>query len=145
MTIAQHLATIDRLCSQDFPEEHGGTYAGPGGPGFHIVELERSDGIEEGNGWEQEDQLEACRDGIGQRFTARWGEPDPTSLDGFLLRAQDTDEHIPEPWASLGSHVRNVDLWRADDHGRWIALGVSRPGEAQELRLLAMVTDIDPP
>ncbi|MFD4414447.1 hypothetical protein [Streptomyces sp. NPDC058475] len=142
MTIAQHLATIDRLCSQDFPAEHGGSFFGPGGPGFHIVELERSAGAAEG---EEAEQYEAYREGISQRLTDRWGPPDHISLDGVFLRAHQGDEHIPEPWASLGSHVRNVHLWQPDGHGRWVALGVSRLGPGQEFRLLAVITEIHPP
>ena len=148
MTIAQHLATIDRLCSQEFPTEHGGSYGAPGGPGYHIVELERYDGFAEGDGGEREEeaeQFEANRDGISQRLVERLGKPEPISLDGFFLRAQLGDEQIPEPWASLGSHIRTVDLWQPDDNGRWIALGVSQLAEDQEFRLLAIVTETAPP
>jgi hypothetical protein len=67
------------------------------------------------------------------------------SLDGVFLRAQQGDEHIPEPWASLGAHVRNVYVWHAQGHGRWIALGISGPGVDQGFSLLALVTEIDPP
>jgi hypothetical protein len=127
MTIAQHLATIDRLCSQEFPTEHGGSYGAPGGPGYHIVELERYDGFAEGDGGEREEeaeQFEANRDGISQRLVERLGKPEPISL---------------------GSHIRTVDLWQPDDNGRWIALGVSQLAEDQEFRLLAIVTETAPP
>jgi hypothetical protein len=33
MTIARYLATIERLCSEAFPEEHGRSDVGTGGPG----------------------------------------------------------------------------------------------------------------
>ncbi|MER5470685.1 hypothetical protein [Streptomyces sp. NPDC002685] len=150
MTIAQHLATIDRLCSEDFPPEHGasfgGSYGGPGGPGFHVVELERSSGSAGGRHSEREEaeQFEAHREALAQRLTDRWGEPAWMSLDGVFLRAQQGDERIPEPWASLGSHMRNAQVWQPGG-GRWVALGVSRLGEGQEFRLLAVVTEIDPP
>ncbi|MET8130445.1 hypothetical protein ABZV24_00365 [Streptomyces sp. NPDC005251] len=156
MTIAQHLAVIDRLCSEDFPAEHSGpfagSYGGPGGPGFHVVELERSTGS--AGGWHSEreeaeqyeaEQYEAHREALAQRLTDRWGEPGWMSLDGVFLRAQQGDERIPEPWASLGSHMRNAQVWQVDGTGRWVVLGVSRLGEGQEFRLLAVITEIDPP
>ncbi|MET7774846.1 hypothetical protein ACGFY3_10545 [Streptomyces mirabilis] len=145
MTIARHLATIDRLCSQDFPVEHGGLFGIPGGPGFHLVELERSAGSGEGDDGEHEEQIEAWREGLAQRLADRWGEQGHMSLDGVFLRAQQGDEHIPEPWASLGAHLRNVYVWQAHGHGRWVALGISRLGVDQEFSLLALVTEIDPP
>ncbi|MEU9139020.1 hypothetical protein AB0D33_24205 [Streptomyces sp. NPDC048404] len=151
MTIAQHLATIDRLCAEDFPTVHGGSVAGsygaPGGPGFHVVELERSGGFAEDPHGEREaaEQYEAQRDALAQRLADRWGEPHWISLDGLFLRAQQGDERIPEPWASLGSHMRNAQVWRADATGRWVALGISRLGEGQEFRLLAVITETDPP
>ncbi|MER5826892.1 hypothetical protein ABT086_32715 [Streptomyces mirabilis] len=145
MTIARHLATIDRLCSEDFPLEHGGSFGSPGGPGFHLVELERSAGFGEGDDGEREEQIEAWREGLAQRLADRWGEQGHMSLDGVFLRAQQGDEHIPEPWASLGAYVRNVYVWQAHGDGRWVALGISRPGVDQEFSLLALVTEIDPP
>ncbi|MFF0126118.1 hypothetical protein ACFYTG_10385 [Streptomyces mirabilis] len=150
MTIARHLATIDRLCSEDFPLEHGGSFGSPGGPGFHLVELERSAGSGEGDDGEgddgeREEQIEAWREGLAQRLADRWGEQGHMSLDGVFLRAQQGDEHIPEPWASLGAYVRNVYVWQAHGDGRWVALGISRPGVDQEFSLLALVTEIDPP
>ncbi|MFD8735044.1 hypothetical protein ACFV06_08970 [Streptomyces sp. NPDC059618] len=151
MTIAQHLATIDRLCAEEFPTGHGGSapgsYGAPGGPGFHVVELKRSTGSPigpDGVG-EEAEQYEAEREALAQRLGDRWGEPHWMSFDGVFLRAQQGDEHIPEPWASLGSHMRNAQVWRRDDTGRWLVLGISRLGEDQELRLLAVITDIDPP
>ncbi|KPI19202.1 hypothetical protein OK006_10016 [Actinobacteria bacterium OK006] len=145
MTIARHLATIDRLCSEDFPLEHGGSFGSPGGPGYHLVELERSAGSGEGDDREREEQIEAWREGLAQRLADRWGEQGHMSLDGVFLRAQQGDEHIPEPWASLGAYVRNVYVWQAHGDGRWVALGISRPGVYREFSLLALVTEIDPP
>ncbi|MGW0966020.1 hypothetical protein [Streptomyces sp. NPDC002516] len=151
MTIADHLARIDRLCAEEFPTGHGGSvsgsYGGPGGPGFHVVELERSTGSAAGPEGEREEaeQYEAHREALGQRLGDRWGDPHWMSLDGVFLRAQQGDEHIPEPWASLGSHMRNAQVWRRDDIGRWVVLGISRLGEDQEFRLLAVITDVDPP
>ncbi|MET9899020.1 hypothetical protein [Streptomyces sp. NPDC006446] len=150
MTIAQHLATIDRLCFEEFPREHGapaGSYGGPGGPGFHVVELERSAGSAGGRHGEGEEaeQFEAHREALAERLTDRWGEPAWMSLDGVFLRAQLGDERIPEPWASLGSHMRNAEVWQVNGTSRWVALGVSRLGEGLEFRLLAVITEIDPP
>ncbi|WP_405917698.1 hypothetical protein [Streptomyces sp. NBC_00728] len=179
MTIAQCLAVIDRLCSEDFPAERsgsfGGSYGGPGGPGFHVVELQRSAGPARGryggreepdrfdvepseaehseaghseaehSEAEQAEQFEAEREALARRLADRWGEPGWMSLDGVFLRVQQGDERIPEPWASLGSHMRNAQVWEAAGTGRWVALGISRLGEDQEFRLLAVITETDPP
>ncbi|MFF3885415.1 hypothetical protein [Streptomyces sp. NPDC001914] len=151
MTIARHLATIDRLCAEDFPTGRGGSVAGsygpPGGPGFHVVELERGAGpTGDGHGEREEaEQYEALREALAQRLADRWGDPEWISLDGVFLRAEQGDERIPEPWASLGSHMRNAQVWRVQETGRWLALGVSRLGEGQEFRLLAVITETDPP
>ncbi|MGQ4382455.1 hypothetical protein [Streptomyces sp. SAS_270] len=153
MTIAQHLATIDRLCSQDFPAEHGRSDTGTGGPGYHVAELATSDDFWEDDGtrWQEtEEQFEADRDGLSERLTERWGDPQRFSLAGVFGRATE-GEDIPEPWADLSSHVPDLHLWRTDDHGqarshaRWVALGVSQWDKELPFQLIAVVTEIDPP
>jgi hypothetical protein len=54
-------------------------------------------------------------------------------------------EDLAEPWASLSGHVPDVHLWRSDETGRWIALGVSQWGDELPFQLLAVVTDTGPP
>lgn len=147
MDIRHWLATIDLLCARDFPAEHGRTDVGTGGPGYHIAELQTSGDFWEDDGTEREEteaQYECDRDGLGERLTERWGAPDVISLESTFERAQD-DEDIPEPWASLSSHVPNVQLWRPPKAGRWIALGVSQWDKELPFQLLAAVTEIDPP
>jgi hypothetical protein len=147
MDITHWLATIDLLCARDFPAEHGRTDVGTGGPGYHIAELQTSGDFWEDDGTEREEteaQYECDRDGLGERLTERWGAPDVISLESTFERAQD-GEDIPEPWASLSSHVPNVQLWRRPKTGRWIALGVSQWDKELPFQLLATVTEIDPP
>ncbi|MGW1531881.1 hypothetical protein [Streptomyces aureus] len=151
MTIAEQLATIDRLCAEEFPTAHSrsvaGSYGGFGGPGFHAVAWELSAGSLPGPEREREvaEQYEAEREALAQRLSDRRGESQWISLDGMFLRAQQGDERIPEPWALLSAHMRNVDVWKAEEVGRWIALGVSGTGRDAEPRLLVVITDIDPP
>ncbi|WP_329370781.1 hypothetical protein [Streptomyces sp. NBC_01483] len=147
MDITHWLATIDLLCARDFPAEHGRTDVGTGGPGYHIAELQTSGDFWVDDGTEREEteaQYECDRDGLGERLTERSGAPDVISLESTFERAQD-GEDIPEPWASLSSHVPNVQLWRPPKTGRWIALGVSQWDKELPFQLLAAVTEIDPP
>ncbi|MFG2308092.1 hypothetical protein ACGFS9_05265 [Streptomyces sp. NPDC048566] len=148
MTIARQLATIDRLCSEDFPAEHGRSAAGTAGPGYHLAELATSEDFRETDGAaraETEEQFEAERDGLAQLLARRWGPPEPVSLAALPERSA-RGEDIPEPWAALSAHVPDVHLWRpAGAHDRWVALGVSQWGSDLPYQLLALVTEIDPP
>lgn len=146
MSTARHLATIERLCSRAFPAERGGSDVGSGGPGYHIAELLTSDGFLTDDGILRsavQDQYEAERDGISALLSPRWGEPHRVSLWSVFLRTQEGVEHIPEPWRSLSTTVPDLHLWRAGD--RWVALGIAQWGPQHPCRLLAVVTDTDPP
>ncbi|GGZ27439.1 hypothetical protein [Streptomyces poonensis] len=145
MDIAQHLVTIDRLCSADFPTEHGRTDTGSAGPGHHIAELRTSAGFWEDDGTEREateEQYEAERDALSQRLAERWGAPDVLSLWSAFVRSTE-GEDIPGPWGTLAAHVPDVHVWRAG--GRWVALGVSQWDKELPFQLLAVITETDPP
>ncbi|WP_330302976.1 MULTISPECIES: hypothetical protein [unclassified Streptomyces] len=147
MTSARQLATILRLCSEDFPLEHGRSGVGDAGPGYHIAELATSEEFWEDDGTareETEEQYEADRDGLSELLSNRWGRPQIFSLASSFERSADGEE-IPEPWGTLSSHVPDVHLWRADGHDRWVALGVSQWDKELPFQLLAVVTEIDPP
>lgn len=145
MSIAQHLAVIDRLCSEDYPAEPGRSDVGTAGPGYHLAELQTSGDFweDDGTGWEEtEDQYEADRDALSQLLAERWGAPDVFSLWSVLDRSME-GEDIPEPWGVLSSHVPNVHLWQVD--GRWVALGVSQWDKELPFQLVALITEIAPP
>ncbi|WP_405970905.1 hypothetical protein OG496_12435 [Streptomyces sp. NBC_00988] len=128
MNITHWPATIDLLCTRDFPAEHGRTDVGTGGPGCHIAELQTSGDFWEDDGTEREEteaQYEFDRDGLGVRLIERWSAPRVISLESAFERSQG-GEDIPEPWASLSAHVPDVHLWKSPETGRWIALGVSQ-------------------
>ncbi|WP_320784679.1 hypothetical protein [Streptomyces sp. CRN 30] len=147
MDIAQHLAVIDRLCSADFPTEHGRWEAGTAGPGHHVAELRTSTDFWEDDGTEREAvaaQYEAERDALSERLAERWGAPDVFSLWSVLVRSME-GEDVPEPWGVLASHVPDVHLWREAGHGRWVALGVSQWDKELPFQLLALVTETEPP
>jgi len=147
MNIRHWLTTIDLLCTRDFPAEQGRTDVGSGGPGYHIAELQTSGDFWEDDGTEREEtktQFEFDRDGLGERLIERWGAPDVISLAGTFERAGD-GEDIPEPWASLSSHVPDVQLWTPPDENRRIALGISQWDKELPFQLLAVVTETDPP
>ncbi len=148
MTTERHLATIDELCVRDFPAAHGWSDVGAGGPGYHLVVLETTRGFGTGDRSgraEIADRFTAYRQDVARRLDERWGEAQPKSLDGVFLRSEDPDEGIPKPWAYLSAYVRYVDLWEADGSGRWVAVGVSEPGEGHEFQLFALVTELAPP
>ncbi|MFD7995862.1 hypothetical protein [Streptomyces mexicanus] len=146
MDIAQALAVIDRLCSGPLPAEHARTDAGTAGPGYVIAELQTSEGFwEDGARWEEVyEQYECDREALAQRLTERWGPPQVFSLYSVLERSLE-GEDLPEPWASLSGHVTDVTLWRPQDTGRWISLGVSQWDRELPFQLLAVVTDLAPP
>ncbi|WP_369244971.1 hypothetical protein [Streptomyces sp. R41] len=147
MTSALYLATILRLCSEDFPAEDSRSDVGTGGLGYHIAELATSEEFWEDDGTAREkteEQYEADRDGLSELLTPRWGRPQVFSLASVFDRSMD-GEDIAEPWGILSSHVPDVHLWKAEAHGRWVALGVSQWDKELPFQLLAVVTEIDPP
>jgi hypothetical protein len=147
MTIDRHLATIDLLCARDFPVRRGGSDVGCGGPGFHIAELAVSVGLGTGDGAAREqtaEDFDAWMEAIAQRLDARWGQRERWgTLTVGVRRAR--GEEIQQPWALLGDLAHEACLWRPDGTGRWVALAVAERDETDEIRLLAAVTDIDPP
>ena len=145
MTIAGHLATIDRLRARPFPEAPGRSELGDSGPGFHVAALARSEEFWEDDGTrrlEVEEQYEAERDALSERLGSRWGAPQHFSLFSVFSRSMDGEE-IPEPWGVLSNHTPDLYLWRAEE--RWIGLGVSQWDTELAFELLLLVTTVDPP
>lgn len=89
------------------------------------------------------EQYEKDRDALYERLATRWGPTDPYNLQTVLLRTE--REEIPEPWAGLSAAARVAYLWEAEGTGRWVALAVADRDEADEVRLLAVVTQEAPP
>ncbi|MFE6281462.1 hypothetical protein [Streptomyces sp. NPDC057877] len=143
MNIARCLETIDRLCSLPFPEEHGWSDVGRGGPGYFVAELGSGTG-ECGEHTADADDVEAWREAIAQRLDARWGAAPPWGTLTLRVRGG-RGEEIPEPWATVGVLADQVHLWQATGTDRWIAVGVSDEDDTDAPRLFAVVTDIDPP
>lgn len=156
MDSARYLALIDELCFRPFasedglsehgPSEHGPSGADSGRSGHHLAELASSHGLRGGDPAERAavvEQLEKERDALHELLASRWGETDPWNLQTVLLR---TDrEEIPEPWATLSARARTACLWAAEGTGRWVAVAVADRDEADEVQLLAVVTQTDPP
>jgi hypothetical protein len=136
MNIAQHIALIDELCFRPFPAEHG----------YHVADLESSHGLRGGDSAERAvtvDQFHKYRDAIHEHFAPRWGETDPWNLQTVLLRTERED--IPEPWASLSARAAVAYLWEVVGTGRWVAVAVADQDEADEVQLVAVVTETAPP
>ncbi|MFE9774543.1 hypothetical protein ACFYOV_23285 [Streptomyces sp. NPDC005931] len=146
MNIAQHIALIDELCFRPFPAEHGPSDVGFGGPGHHVAVLEAGGGPRTGDRALRAvtvDQYEKDRDAVYELLASRWGDVAPWNLETVLLRTE--REEIPEPWAWLSAHARVAWLWEVRGTGRWVAVAVADRDESDDVRLLAVVTETDPP
>ncbi|MFE2048082.1 hypothetical protein [Streptomyces sp. NPDC059459] len=146
MDIARHIALVDELCFRPFPAEHGPSDGGTAGPGHFTAVLESSHGLPDGDPAERAvtvEQFEKDRDALYERLSLRWGETDPWNLLTVLLRSE--REEIPEPWAELSARARVAHLWEVEGTGRWVAVAVADLDEADEVRLLAVVTQEAPP
>ncbi|MFE5393708.1 hypothetical protein ACFQ9U_03990 [Streptomyces sp. NPDC056568] len=146
MDIARHIALVDELCFRPFPAEHGPSDGGTAGPGHFTAVLESSHGLPDGDPAERAvtvEQFEKDRDALYERLSLRWGETDPWNLLTVLLRSE--REEIPEPWAELSARAHVAHLWEVEGTGRWVAVAVADRDEADEVRLLAVVTREAPP
>ncbi|MEU8519088.1 hypothetical protein [Streptomyces sp. NBC_01216] len=139
MTLARHLAAIDLLRARALPEA-----------GYHLAESAVADAVtpEEQPGEWGLDQAEAECDALALLLAARWGPPRPFALPHLLLprseAGEEETEEIPDPWGLLTASLPDLRLWRPDDRGPWVALGLT--GSAQDgFRLVVCVTEIDPP
>ncbi|MER6346451.1 hypothetical protein ACWC10_30800 [Streptomyces sp. NPDC001595] len=152
MDIARCLDTIDRLCLRPFPAEHGWTDVGRAGPGYFMAELRARGAGDTGEGEEREaaarestaEDVGAHREAVAERLHRRWGPVPPWGM--LTLRERGLrGEEIPEPWASLSHLTDQVYVWQADRTGRWVALGLADRDPSDAIRLLAVITDTDPP
>lgn len=148
MDNAQHLAVIDQLCARAFPAQRGRTDVGTAGPGYFIAELMTSHGLREGDPGERAPTVadfHAVKDRVARELDERRGAHPPSlGMQGLRVRAG-RGEDIPEPWGTVSVRVDELDLWDPDTSGRWIALGVADRDAHDEIQLLAVVTEIDPP
>ncbi|MFI2632480.1 hypothetical protein [Streptomyces collinus] len=143
MNIAQHIAVIDELCYRPFPAEHGPSDVGFSGPGHHVAVLEAAADTGPAARAVTIDQYEKDRDALYELLASRWGDTDPYNLQTVLLRTE--REEIPRPWAELSACAGVAHLWEVEGTGRWVAVAVGDRDLSREVRLLALVTETDPP
>ncbi|MFJ3621606.1 hypothetical protein ACIPSH_26145 [Streptomyces iakyrus] len=143
MNIAQHIAVIDELCYRPFPAEHGPSDVGFSGPGQHVAVLEAATDTDPAARAVTIDQYEKDRDAVYELLASRWGDTDPYNLETVLLRTE--REEIPRPWAELSACAGVAHLWEVEGTGRWVAVAVGDRDVSREVRLLALVTETDPP
>lgn len=145
MTTAQHLAAIDRLRGRAFPAQRGRSGLGDSGPGHHLAELptpaDGLDAAERVEGRSREPYEAECAALVGA-LSSRWGEGRWFALWSVSIGSI-RGEAVPHPWGELSHRVEDLHLWRVE--GRWIAVGVARSEGEDEHRLIAVVTDVDPP
>ncbi|MGW1811569.1 hypothetical protein [Streptomyces sp. NPDC002078] len=147
MDIAIHLAVIDRLCGREFPAEQGRSESGTAGPGYATVVLATSHGVRVGHASVRERtaaDFQAYREAVAERLHDRWGRQPPWGQLTVRLRLS-RGEEIPDPWATLSLLTDELDVWQVAGAGRWVAVGVADRDRADEIRLLATVTEIPPP
>ncbi|MET7651695.1 hypothetical protein [Streptomyces sp. NPDC005486] len=116
------------------------------GPGHRTTALVTSHGLVVADAAVRLAQVERFherKEDLAGELTQRWGDPDHVGLQTVRLRTE--TEEIPEPWAGLSLRVGEVYLWQAEEHGRWVALGVADLDPYAEIQLLLVVTDTDPP
>ncbi|WP_037870747.1 hypothetical protein [Streptomyces sp. SPB074] len=141
---AQHLGTIESLCTLPFPDADSSAGYGSSGPCHHLVTLLHApEGDPADSGDEEiEDQFASEREALALLLTVRgWGPPDRFALTGAAPRAGDTP--LPAPWDHLALTVPDVHLWRRAD--RWTGLGTAHHGPGLPLALVAFTTTQDPP
>lgn len=116
------------------------------GPGHGTTALVTSHGLAVGDTDVRRAEAERFHDEkehLAGELTVRWGDPHHVGLQTVRLRTG--AEEIPEPWAGLSLRVGDMYLWRAAEHGRWVALGVADLDPYDEIQLLLVVTETDPP
>ncbi|MET9502828.1 hypothetical protein ABZY42_14035 [Streptomyces sp. NPDC006622] len=146
MDTEKYLALADVLSSRELPAEDDGSDAGEGGPGFLLAPLAVSHGLRQADPALRVAQVERFHDDkevLAGRLTERWGEPYRVGLQTIRLRT--AHEEIPEPWAGFSLLVEDAYLWELPGHGRWAVLGVADIDSGDEIRLLLLVTETDPP
>ncbi|MET9962655.1 hypothetical protein ABZ128_26915 [Streptomyces sp. NPDC006326] len=143
MTTAEHLDTIDRLRTREFPDVRGRSDVGVSGPGYHLAELGGSRWYGDEDPADRvvhEEQVSAEYDALTHRLEERWGEPHRFSLASLRLRVQ---QEVVQPWQEIADTSEHLHLWRVGD--RWIAVYEARWGADHSPQLMAAVTVIDPP
>ncbi|MFI6934242.1 hypothetical protein [Streptomyces sp. NPDC050287] len=147
MDSAKYVARIDSLCTGGLAAEHGGPDVLMAGAGYRIVSLEVSPaswtGDREGRLRTQED-FYALKDRISVLLDARWGARRPWWMGTLVVRI-DRGEPVPEPWATISTLVDELNLWQPTGTDRWLALGVLEGEMDDEVHLIALVTETDPP
>ncbi|HZX36816.1 MAG TPA: hypothetical protein VFF37_00495 [Streptomyces sp.] len=148
MDIVRYLATIDLLRARELPRQRDRSVVGMEGPGYHLIDLAMSEGLRtDDDGSRRARTAEDFHD-RGEELTGelndRWGrQHHPWGMVTLRERIA-RGEEIPEPWAMLSVLVDELELWQPDGRGRWVAVGVADRDESDEIRLLAVVTDVDP-
>ncbi|GHE02660.1 hypothetical protein [Streptomyces alanosinicus] len=147
MDIAKYLTVIDALCAGEFPADDGRSAPDGTAAGDRTVALETSRGTSAGDASVRERalaDLHACREAIAERLHERWGRQQPWGQQTVRLRLA-RGEEIPEPWAVLSLLTDELDVWQLTGTARWLAIGLADRDDADEIRLLATVTQTPPP
>ncbi|MEU0374144.1 hypothetical protein ABZ070_28605 [Streptomyces sp. NPDC006283] len=145
MTTAQHLAAIDLLRGRAFPAQRDRSEFGDSGPGYHLATLPTpADGLAAVDRApdRSREPYEAECEALVVALSSRWGQPQWFALWSVFIGSI-CGEEIPQPWDELSHCAEDLHIWRVEDH--WIAVGVARAEGEDEHRLVAVVTDVDPP
>ncbi|MFE1288142.1 hypothetical protein [Streptomyces sp. NPDC058751] len=123
--LEEHLAMIDELLTQPFPEKEFRDDTGYGGPEYRVRVLRASQQFwddHDGQAWvEAEAELRACLDALAVTLTTRLGNPLVVDL-----------------WPYLSTCI-SVRAWPLRDRDRWLALGHGQDDKETPWELLAAV------
>ncbi|MFD3544502.1 hypothetical protein ACFWUW_02600 [Streptomyces sp. NPDC058655] len=145
MTTAEHLGTIDRLRRREFPTEPVRSGGQSSGPGYHLVEIGRTDDFWDDGGSgriEAIDQINAEYTALTEALTGRWGRAQVFGVDSLKIRRAEGEE-IPEPWDRVSAATDHVHVWEVE--GLWLVAYAAHGAGGDPYVLVAGVTQVDPP
>ncbi|MFD0275038.1 hypothetical protein ACFVHB_14220 [Kitasatospora sp. NPDC127111] len=141
----EHVAAIDGMLAQPFPETARADRTGHAGPGHRVRLLRESRDFwddEDGRAMQEADaEMSACLDALVAVFTDRWGEPVDVDLWSYLTAGYEDDgaADVPEPIESLCQLAVTLWVWPLPEHDRWLGLTVGQGDKELPLELLAAV------
>ncbi|MGW6875392.1 hypothetical protein ACWGHA_24025 [Streptomyces xanthophaeus] len=141
VALEDHLASVDEMVVQPFPERDFDDVTGWGGPGHRVRVLGESEPFweDDGTAWDAAHvELEAQLDAVAAVCTARWGEPRAVDLRPYLVAGCD-GEAVPEPLDSLSQQTVWLRVWPLPDGERMLALSLGQADGELPLVLYAAV------
>ncbi|MEU6235954.1 hypothetical protein [Kitasatospora sp. NPDC047058] len=141
----EHLAVIDEMLAQPFPESRQADRTGHAGPDHRVRTLWYSRDFwddEDGRAMHEADAaMSAHLDGLVAVFTDRWGDPLDVDLWSYLTAGYEDagTPDAPEPVGSLCQLAVTLWVWTLPGRDRWLGLTIGQGDKELPLELLAAV------